>query len=110
LVRIPIACTLTSTAAHDRVDEWRQFFARSVVTMEKESEQEYRFRLGASAPVSEAVELAQREKSCCPFFDFSIHVEATACWLVVRVPAEASAVLADFSDLVPPSLWVRAQS
>jgi hypothetical protein len=56
--------------------------------------------------VSEAVELAQREKACCPFFDFSIHVGATACWLVVRVPAEASAVLADFSGLVPDRLQV----
>jgi hypothetical protein len=108
-VRIPIACTLTASAAHDRVDEWRVFFARSVTAVERTGEQAVRFRLGPSA-VGDAVELAQREKACCAFFEFAIQVEANACWLVVRVPAEASALLADFAGLVPPSLLVRTES
>jgi hypothetical protein len=110
-VQIPIACTLTSEAALDRVDVWRQFFARSVTALERTSAQEFRFRLGASTQaVSDAVDLAQREKACCPFFEFSIQVEATSCWLVVRVPPEASVVLADFAGLAPRPLLVRAQS
>jgi len=109
-VRIPIACTLTAEAADDRVDEWRSFFASSVTALERTSEQEFRFRLDASvAAVHDAVELSQREKACA-FFEFSIQVEAHACWLVVRVPAEASAVLADFAGLVPPSLSFRTES
>jgi hypothetical protein len=59
--------------------------------------------------VSDAVDLAQREKACCPFFEFAIHVDATTCWLVVRVPPEASAVLADLAGLVPRPLRVPAE-
>jgi hypothetical protein len=105
-VRIPIACTLTERASHDRVDEWRRFLARSVTAMERANELECRFQLAAFAAVGEAVELAQREKACCSFFEFSIRIEATACWLVVSVPPEASAVLADFSGLLPDRLQV----
>ena len=48
-----------------------------------------------------AVDLAQREKACCDFFEFSIGIEADALWLSVRVPAEASLVLDDFARLLP---------
>jgi hypothetical protein len=110
-VQIPIACTLTSEAAQDRVEEWQQFFARAVIAVERTSEQQIRFRLGPSTrSLCDAVDLAQREKGCCTFFEFSIHVESTSCWLVVRVPPEASAVLADFTGLVPRPLQVAAES
>jgi hypothetical protein len=110
-VRIPIACTLTAEAAHDRVDEWRQFFARRVTATESTDQQEFRFRLEASTQaLCDAVDLAQREKACCTFFEFSIQVETKACWLVVRVPLEASAVLADFVGLVPGQLRIPSES
>jgi MerR family copper efflux transcriptional regulator len=110
-VRIPIACTLTSEAAHDRVEEWRRFFASSVTAIQRTSEQEIRLHLGATThALGDAVDLAQREKRCCPFFEFSILVEATSLWLVVRVPPEAAAVLADFAGLLPRPLQALAES
>jgi hypothetical protein len=48
-----------------------------------------------------AVDLAQREKACCDFFEFAIAIESDALWLSVRVPAEASLVLDDFARLLP---------
>jgi hypothetical protein len=109
-VHIPIACTLTSEAAHDRVDEWRQFFARSVTAAASTSRHESRFRLdGSPQALHDAVDLAQRETACCTFFEFSIQVEAEARWLVVRVPLDASAVLADFVGLLPHRLRVPSE-
>jgi hypothetical protein len=63
------------------------------------------FQLGESTgAVSEAADLAQREKACCSFFEFSLELEATGWWLVVRVPPEAAPVLAEFASLVPDAL------
>ena len=45
------------------------------------------------------VRLAQREKACCPFFDFSILVDAGTVALRVSVPAGAAAILDDFARL-----------
>jgi hypothetical protein len=99
-VQNPIACSLSADGARERVDEWRGFFASSVDDVERAADERFRFRLvsdpGALAGV---VDLAQREKACCPFFDFSIEVEADRCWLVVGVPTEATGVLADFARL-----------
>jgi hypothetical protein len=101
-VRIPIACTLTSGAAEDRIEEWRQFLARSTDATERVSVQQIRLRLnGSRQALTEAVDLAQREKACCGFFDFVIEVEADSSWLSVQVPPEATGVLADFAALLP---------
>ena len=101
-MRFPLACTLTPGAAHDRVDEWRQFFARSVVAMERTSAHDLRFQLdGSTSAVRDAADLAQREKACCSFFEFSIESEAAGWWLVVRVPPDAAPVLAEFAALAP---------
>ena len=44
------------------------------------------------------VALAQREKSCSAFFDFSLEIEAVAVSLVVQVPEEASTILDNFAS------------
>jgi hypothetical protein len=104
-MRIPIACTLTAEAAHDRLDEWRQFFTRSVTAMERTSARNVRFQLSESTSARrDAADLAQREKACCSFFEFSLELEASGWWLVVRVPPDAAPVLAEFASLVPDSL------
>jgi hypothetical protein len=49
-----------------------------------------------SPGLSELVQLAQREKACCPFFDFSLIIDAASTTLVAVVPDDASPVLDEF--------------
>jgi hypothetical protein len=100
-VRVPIACSLTAAAADDRIDEWRRFLAATVDAADRTSPQQLRMHLTSTTDLAAAVDLAQREKDCCDFFEFSIAIEADALWLSVRVPAEASLVLDDFARLLP---------
>ena len=39
------------------------------------------------------VGLAQREKACCPFFDFSLDIAADSVTLVVSVPDDGAPLL-----------------
>jgi hypothetical protein len=96
---VPIACSLTPDAADFRRDEWRHLLAASTHAVERTSAEQVRVRL-AAADVAAAVELAQREKACCPFFDFSIDITVEAIWLSIGVPAEASSVLDDMARLL----------
>jgi hypothetical protein len=98
---VPIACSLTAVAADDRIDEWRRFLAASIDAADRTSPQQLRMQLVSTTVLADAVDLAQREKACCDFFEFSIGIEADALWLSVRVPAEASLVLDDFARLLP---------
>jgi hypothetical protein len=101
-MRIPIACTLTSESAVARVEEWRQFLARSTGAAEQAGALALRVQLNGSPEALEAaVDLARREKACCAFFEFSIEVEADASWLSVTVPPDAADALADFASLLP---------
>jgi hypothetical protein len=103
-VRIPIACTLAATDAESRVDEWREFLATSTTANERLSGHQLRVKLAPIPGVLAAtVDLAQREKACCAFFEFSIDVAADQLWLRVTVPLEASSVLEDFAALLSPS-------
>jgi hypothetical protein len=100
-VRIPIACTLSSEAATDRVGEWRHFLAHATDAVERVNDQRLRMRLKASAKIlTDAVDLARREKVCCPFFKFSIEIEEESSWLTIEVPPDATKVLADFESLL----------
>jgi hypothetical protein len=92
---------LTASAADDRIDEWRRFLAASVDAAERTNPQQLRMHLTSTTVVAAAVDLAQREKACCEFFEFAIGIEADALWLSVRVPAEASMILDDFARLLP---------
>jgi hypothetical protein len=98
---VPIACSLTAAAADDRIDEWRRFLAACVDAAERTSPQQLRMHLTPTTGLAAAVDLAQREKACCDFFEFEIDIESDALWLSVRVPAEASLVLDDFARLRP---------
>jgi hypothetical protein len=101
-MQVPIACTLTATAAGDRIEEWRRFLADCTSVVERTSARQLRVRLVDSGDaLHHAVDLARREKTCCAFFEFSIDVEADASWLSVEVPADAEGVLAEFASLLP---------
>ena len=103
-MRVPIACTLTVDEQPDRVEEWRAFLATRVEAVEAEpTVARLKLRAGDEA-VLEAADLALREKQCCAFFEFNIRLDATGRWLVVGVPDDAAAVLADFVGLLPERL------
>jgi hypothetical protein len=101
-MQVPIACTLTATAAGERLEEWRRFLAGNTSGAERPSDQQLRVRLAAAGHALEgAVDLARREKACCGFFEFSIDIEADASWLSIEVPPDASAILTEFASLLP---------
>jgi hypothetical protein len=92
-MEIPIACSLRDTEARDQLDEWRELLARTTPT--SASPTELRVRVGDDQ-VAAVVGLAKREKACCPFFDFTLHIEAGATILHIQVPEDAAAILDDF--------------
>jgi hypothetical protein len=77
-------------------DEWRALLSDAAVAAERPAPTEVVVRLRDGAPVAALVDLARREKACCPFFDFSLLVEADALTLRVGVPDEAAALLDGF--------------
>jgi hypothetical protein len=99
---VPIACTLTPDDASDRMEEWRRFLSGSVGTAIRTSREQLRIRLKSSTEgLLMAVDLAQRERACCEFFQFSIRLGADARWLVIGVPTDAIRLLDDFEALLP---------
>ncbi len=96
-MQIPIACTLTETDAQDQVGKWRDALATSIVAAERVSATRLDLRLNEDlVQLPALVRLAQSEKACCPFFDFSVGIEADAVSLRISVPAEAAPILDQF--------------
>jgi hypothetical protein len=89
-VQIAIACSLSESSARDQLGEWRQLLSDAVRLSPTELSLPISDRPGQ---VEAIVRLAQREKACCPFFDFKIHIEAEHAVLQMSVPPEAVAVL-----------------
>jgi heme-degrading monooxygenase HmoA len=97
---IPIACSLSAADAHDQLDEWRALLGSEAVETRRVSPTELLFRLRADlARLEEIVRLAQREKACCPFFDFALRIEPDGVRLVVSVPEDGAPVLDAFAGL-----------
>jgi len=95
-IAVPVACTLEPDAVGDRIGEWHSFLADRVDEIDRQGPV-LRMRLGAGDDtVLVAVDLAQREKSCCGFFQFSLELEADSRWLRAEVPPDAAGVLDDF--------------
>lgn len=94
---IPVACSLTASDARAQLDEWKELFARAVTSAERVSPRRFEALLQPELPeLSELVQLAQREKACCPFFDFALIIDAASTKFVVSVPDHASSVLDHF--------------
>ena len=97
-MQIPIACRLTETAAEVQLGEWRDVLAASVVATERISPTALSLRLADDlTQLDTLVRLAQREKACCPFFEFTLRIDADAVTLGVSVPAGAESILDDFA-------------
>jgi hypothetical protein len=98
-MQVPIACSLTSNAARSQLEEWRDLLIRSSTARERTSATELAFRLNQDlSQLTELVRLAQREKACCAFFDFTIRIDADQVTLCVSVPPDASEILDDFAQ------------
>ena len=98
----PIACNLEAAALADRVEEWRALMSTSVVTVEAEPTAVHLVLEPTDAALVHAVELAQREKQCCPFFDVAVDIEAQRRTLSLRVPEGAEEAMATFVAMLTP--------
>jgi DNA-binding transcriptional MerR regulator len=86
-----IACTLSSEAVVDRVDDWQAMLggatARSVI------DGGVRVRFAAGTEPDALVRLAAAEQSCCRFFTFGVILDADGVALDVTGPPDARSVI-----------------
>lgn len=100
-MRVPIACSLSELAARDQIGEWRTVVAGAVAELVRSSPTMVAMTLKTDlVGLRELVELAQREKACCGFFEFNLAIDADRARLLVSVPDEATNVLDEFVDLI----------
>jgi hypothetical protein len=96
-VDVPIACRLPVSSARAQLGEWRQLLGTQAVAADRVSPTEISLRLRDDLDQIEAIiRLAQREKACCPFFDFAIRIEAETITLRISVPQDGAALLDHF--------------
>jgi hypothetical protein len=101
-VRIPVACNLDDQGALAQLEEWRALLAGPMVTRRRVSPSELALGLAEGpAQLETVVRLAQREKACCPFFDFTLHIGADALVLTISVPEEAAPLLDQLAAPLP---------
>jgi hypothetical protein len=96
----PIACTLDTEAAHDRIGEWRAVGVRSVASAYRYGPGRLELTLLPDADVESILRLARQEVACCAFFRFSLTIAAESVTLAIGVPDEASSVLDQFASAV----------
>jgi hypothetical protein len=97
--QVPIACTLTEEGLDDRVDEWRRFLTTSITTVDAGDTSARLLLHDGDDVLLRAVDLAEREKACCAFFEFGLALDGGERWLTVAVPDEAAPVLRDLLSL-----------
>lgn len=98
----PIACSLDAGSLADRVAEWRALVATSVVEVGAEPTAVHLVLDPSGTALVAAVELAQREKQCCPFFDVVIDIGAEQRTLSLRVPEGVEEAMASFVAMLTP--------
>ncbi len=99
---VPIACSLDAGGMAERVSEWRALVATSVVAVDAERTAVHLVLAPSESALVTAVELAQREKQCCPFFDVALDIAAQQRTLSLRVPDGAEEVMATFVAMLTP--------
>ena len=101
---VPIACTLTADAMVDRLAEWRGVFSGMVEKVERHDNQATLTLSRGREALLTVIDLAEREKACCSFFELSIQLEGFDARLHVEVPVEADQILTDLLSLLPEAL------
>ena len=91
----PIACHLDANAAGAQWAEWHALLS-GMAAPERPTPTELRVHLG-DGRLEDVVDLARREKACCPFFDFTLQIDADDIVLSISVPAEATGLLDDLA-------------
>jgi hypothetical protein len=99
----PIVCDMTTApdTARERIAEYGRLFAQAMIGREKTA-QGIRFRFRAAPGIEAWVrDLAEREKACCAFYDFTITtVDDQVLWNATVVDDDvARALLAEFYAL-----------
>jgi hypothetical protein len=97
--QVPIACSLTEEGLVDRVDEWRQLLTTAVATVDAGDTSARLLLRDGDDVLVRAVDLAEREKACCAFFEFGLALDAGGRWLTVAVPEDAAPILRDLLSL-----------
>jgi hypothetical protein len=102
-MEIPVACTLESGEASERIEQWRRTLRGQVAAVDRGQPARIRLMLRLDHErIASLVHLAQQEKGCCPFFTFGLEIEAETVILVVGAPDEAAGLLDDFAALAEP--------
>lgn len=104
VTNVPIACTLTADAMVDRLAEWSAFLSSMVRKVSSDPDHATLTLVGGTEPLLTAADLAEREKACCPFFDFTFEWDQSETLLHVGVPREAESILAGLLALLPAHL------
>jgi len=98
----PIACSLDAGSLADRVGEWQALVTTSVTAIEAEPTAVHLELDDSDRALVAAVELAQREKQCCPFFDVTMHIGTQQRTLTLGVPDGAEEAMATFVAMLTP--------
>ena len=95
-----IACSLDAGSMAERIGEWRALVATSVDAVVSEATAVHLALEPSDHALVAAVNLAQREKQCCPFFDVTVDIGAEQRTLSLRVPEGAEEALAAFAAIL----------
>ena len=86
-----IACSLEPGFMNDRLDDWSALLSHAV---RREPIQDgVRVVFGPTVPASDLMRLTVAEQSCCSFFGFAIHVDASGVAMEVTAPPEGRDVV-----------------
>jgi hypothetical protein len=100
---VPIVCDMTTApdTEEERLAEYQRLFAQALLGKERTAEG-IRFRFRAAPDVETWVRhLAAREKACCAFYEYTVHVEGAEVLWDCAVPDDdiARAILDEFYAL-----------
>jgi hypothetical protein len=98
----PIACNLDAGSFAERIGEWQALVATSVDAVVSEPSAVHLALEPSEQALVAAVDLAQREKQCCPFFDVTVDIGAEQRTLSLRVPEGAEEALSAFVAMLRP--------